>query len=447
MAKQNYQAQQKSVISFRWLGRLMCVSFFFTILTTLLQREYKSRQSCNWSLQELPEYQPLYVNPIAEKIWLPTSEDIVKIPHGGLVLFSCPGGSLKIKKGVQEITLSCFKGKQYKDTDGTLYHFDELQCSGDHKHTVNSLGKETCGINNKAELFAIGHVAGNHFYESYKSCFDCNTLDSIYVIHHLDHHVAWRQKKTEKPSKFIQDGNCYPQDLNIQKLYGVDRQKKNLKGKIKNAEEFCNVKATHYLSRDHLAPRGDFVYEAHQKLTYRFINVAPQWQKMNGAVWSALEESTRLLACDNKNDLLIITGTSGTARLPDCNGELTEVYLAPQKRLRAPEYFWKLVVDEKARLGIAFVALNIPFGENTPMGESVCEQIEWLKMPKKDINNKYPMSCYKVDATIASIFPEVPTEQIKNFRGILKRPNSKLDLLCIFSDLKKIFLTIILIIL
>ncbi|CAB3387779.1 Hypothetical predicted protein [Cloeon dipterum] len=242
MAKQNYQAQQKSVISFRWLGRLMCVSFFFTILTTLLQREYKSRQSCNWSLQELPEYQPLYVNPIAEKIWLPTSEDIVKIPHGGLVLFSCPGGSLKIKKGVQEITLSCFKGKQYKDTDGTLYHFDELQCSGDHKHTVNSLGKETCGINNKAELFAIGHVAGNHFYESYKSCFDCNTLDSIYVIHHLDHHVAWRQKKTEKPSKFIQDGNCYPQDLNIQKLYGVDRQKKNLKGKIKNAEEFCNVK-------------------------------------------------------------------------------------------------------------------------------------------------------------------------------------------------------------
>lgn len=45
-----------------------------------------------------------------------------------------------------------------------------------------------------------------------------------------------------------------------------------------------------FLARGHLAARSDFIYIAHQRATYNFLNVAPQWQSFNGGNWAILEE-------------------------------------------------------------------------------------------------------------------------------------------------------------
>lgn len=50
------------------------------------------------------------------------------------------------------------------------------------------------------------------------------------------------------------------------------------------------TKGNTFLSRGHLAARSDFIYRSHQRASYYFINVGPQWQSFNAGNWAILEE-------------------------------------------------------------------------------------------------------------------------------------------------------------
>lgn len=51
-----------------------------------------------------------------------------------------------------------------------------------------------------------------------------------------------------------------------------------------------------FISRGHLSPDGDFIFAHEQLLTYFFVNVAPQWQSINGGNWVRIENYVRKLA-------------------------------------------------------------------------------------------------------------------------------------------------------
>lgn len=63
-----------------------------------------------------------------------------------------------------------------------------------------------------------------------------------------------------------------------------------------NADKLFLSKKTFFLSRGHLAPDADFLFSAHQFLTYFYVNVAPQWQSINAGNWLKVEENTRKIA-------------------------------------------------------------------------------------------------------------------------------------------------------
>lgn len=81
--------------------------------------------------------------------------------------------------------------------------------------------------------------------------------------------------------------------LKVNNLYSRSAQQKTCSN-ILQSNDLCSClfpsKGDFFLSRGHLAARSDFIYSAHQRASYYYLNTAPQWQAFNGANWAILEE-------------------------------------------------------------------------------------------------------------------------------------------------------------
>ena len=59
-------------------------------------------------------------------------------------------------------------------------------------------------------------------------------------------------------------------------------------------------------------------------------------------------------------DLVVYTGTSGVIELADVRGEGVPIYLYPGDKLPVPRYYWRVLHDPEAGLGVAVLGLNNP---------------------------------------------------------------------------------------
>ena len=158
---------------------------------------------------------------------------------------------------------------------------------------------------------------------------------------------------------------------------------------------------------------GKFAFST-QDSTFYFINVAPQWQVFNGGNWVRLEDEVRQYVEQNQEDIVVYTGTSGVLQLKDRQGEYVDIYLQPEERqLPVPAYYWKILVNEATREGIAFVGVNNPYLEGAEVEAAHVCSIEINDHPiLNDINNiddvtKGVMYACQV-GDLAEVFPEVP---------------------------------------
>lgn len=55
-----------------------------------------------------------------------------------------------------------------------------------------------------------------------------------------------------------------------------------------NADRY--VTSSQFLARGHLAAKTDFIFATGQRLTFYFVNAAPQWQPFNAGNWNWLEQ-------------------------------------------------------------------------------------------------------------------------------------------------------------
>lgn len=62
-----------------------------------------------------------------------------------------------------------------------------------------------------------------------------------------------------------------------------------------SVDKYVDLK-DNYLSRGHLAPDADMLFSSWKVPTYFFINVAPQWQKINAGNWLKVENEVRKAA-------------------------------------------------------------------------------------------------------------------------------------------------------
>ena len=53
---------------------------------------------------------------------------------------------------------------------------------------------------------------------------------------------------------------------------------------------FSGKKRRLYLSKGHLSPNADFIWNEWQQASYYYFNAAPQWQSINGGNWNEIDE-------------------------------------------------------------------------------------------------------------------------------------------------------------
>jgi DNA/RNA endonuclease G (NUC1) len=127
------------------------------------------------------------------------------------------------------------------------------------------------------------------------------------------------------------------------------------------------INTTSYLSRGHLAPDADFVFSSSQLATYFYVNVAPQFQAINGGNWVPVESMSRKLAEHYQTELLIYTGVFGILKLQD-----QKLYLEDDNMIEVPKWYWKVIINPGTRAGIVMITSNNPFATNIRKGYTFC---------------------------------------------------------------------------
>jgi len=125
-----------------------------------------------------------------------------------------------------------------------------------------------------------------------KTCFDEVNKDAIYAKFLMTPSISGAQIGEQRPT-FV-EGSFYP-SIKVNSKYVKEGQKATfaqILGSQELAEKYIG-EGDYYLARGHLAARADFVFSSHQRATFWYVNVAPQWQTFNGGNWNTLEDNVR----------------------------------------------------------------------------------------------------------------------------------------------------------
>ena len=176
-----------------------------------------------------------------------------------------------------------------------------------------------------------------------------------------------------------------------------------------------------FVSRGHLSPRADFIFEEWQDATFLYINAVPQFQKFNAGNWASMEEKVRDLASKLKRNLLIQTGTFAFAK-SGVNSQ--NLHLGNKSNeMPVPLFLWKVVHDPVSNAAIVFVSLNFytePSQSLCPQNESnLCENSRW-DFPKRNRISKGKLYCCTYQSLkekipwIKQYYPKEPTGILHN---------------------------------
>lgn len=362
-----------------------------------------SISGCKISLsKELSIKQPLFLIPGTETFYspLPNTTDLLFHPGEQVELFCTRGfgDSEAVPSKANSIVTSC-DGSDGFIHNGETHNITQLTCKGPVFH-VAARTEDRCF--NDATLVKIGFDMGSRFPKIYEACFDENILQTYYVKHSLSPSNA-KHQSTKRPP-FIQ-GDFYP-SLKMSKLYNIESQRKTLErilGSAERADALLNYKKDLFLARGHLAAKADFVFGAHQRATFWFINVAPQWQKFNAFNWQRIETGVKDFVARNNLNVTVYTGTYGVLELPDANGDMQEIFLDfdPNKggRVPVPKVYYKVLHDEQNDAGIVLIGVNNPHAtmdeikDNYIFCNDVSDQISWLKWKRDFIPGGYSYAC------------------------------------------------------
>lgn len=160
-------------------------------------------------------------------------------------------------------------------------------------------------------------------------------------------------------------------------------------GSRTEAEGFLNET---YLARGHLTPDGDMIFVSWQWSTYYYLNVVPQFQKINNGNFKHIESIVRTKAAQLQSNLNIYTGAFDVLKLKN-----KKITLDPDG-LEVPKWIWKIVKDEERDIGIAFVTLNNPYASKvTNICNDICNDYGWDWKDRKVFSKGYSICCSIAD--------------------------------------------------
>ncbi|XP_065334387.1 uncharacterized protein LOC135935763 [Cloeon dipterum] len=269
-------------------------------------------------------------------------------------------------------------------TSGVTLNSIDLNCTAFVGHSAVKSTTDKCEIVGDYIIINIGFQLADGFYTLIKTCFDEKNRDAIYSKYLETPSIAGQNTAETRPA-FV-EGSFYP-EFTTDTKYSKATQKTTF-GQILGSSTLGTTyikDVDYYLARGHLAARSDFIYATQQRATFWYVNVAPQWQTLNGGNWNTLEDNIRAFVVRYGRDIVVYVGTHGIATLPDANGQQKNLYLhfdptgATTPKIKVPEVFWKVLYDSSSKRAIVFVGYNNPYKTSyTKLCTDVCNQVAWL---------------------------------------------------------------------
>lgn len=170
----------------------------------------------------------------------------------------------------------------------------------------------------------------------------------------------------------------------------------------------------YFFVRGHLIAKADFIYGAHQRTTFFYVNAVPMWQNVNAGNWLAMESSVRAYATKRNLDLDVWVGGYGILTLMDNSGRAREVYLSVTENGRTavpvPRVMFKVVYNYMTRSGMVFLTANNPYlehlSEEYRICTDVCNKIDYLTWNRTRADRGLSYCCEVDDFRRA--FPGIP---------------------------------------
>ncbi|VEN40216.1 unnamed protein product [Callosobruchus maculatus] len=246
-------------------------------------------------------------------------------------------------------------------------------------------------------------VDENRFITTYSVCFDNVNQNTMYSFFNLTSEIASAARGVPRPNFYEDKGFYHVGGVPVYKLYARTGQRKTINtllGLHYSSTKYIQNGAWLFLARGHLTAKADFVYAAQQDSTFRFLNVAPQWQSFNGKNWERVESSTRAYAVKHETYLLIWTGTHGVATLPhESTGEEVKLYLyvdGEKRGIPVPALYWKLIYSPISKQGVVLIGHNNPYEKSIGkhvICPDVSDKIEWVSWNRTNIRDGYSYAC------------------------------------------------------
>jgi len=257
------------------------------------------------------------------------------------------------------------------------HNFSSIRCFKSPESTVKDDGY--CIVPSVVKG-RIGYNLKFGFLEVIEVCYDILRHITAHTKHTLHRNVVSNESEMDRKNYILLEFFETPDQF-----YTCENQIASL-GHFLHSETLakrfisCDNGSDMYLTKAHLVPRNDFLYQFQRKTTSYDVNTAPQWQTINSGNWRILENRIRRYANTNNVDLTIVTGTLNVTTLPNLSDVQKHLYLTKGRNtnitLPLPALFWKLVHDRTSNSGIVFLLVNSPYHNNpVKSGFVVCDCI------------------------------------------------------------------------
>lgn len=234
-----------------------------------------------------------------------------------------------------------------------------------------------CGPNNAGIFYEIGiQIPGAlAFVKFFRICFNENTESVYFSQQKISKSSLEYPQKSYLKCKTWNNFGYRSSEAQIKDAYSIvygtsanpsgqlKRFQKIFGGNLTKAKEYINSDPKHsqlYLARGHLSAHVDQPFDIWRKATYALLNQVPQWHKINGGSWVAVENHVRKMS--TTADIFVTTGGHDQLEI-----ENEKISLLNGNCMQVPKYIWKIVEsNDKTGDEMAFTIRNFPYENNFP---------------------------------------------------------------------------------
>ncbi|XP_030370815.1 uncharacterized protein LOC115621334 [Scaptodrosophila lebanonensis] len=234
------------------------------------------------------------------------------------------------------------------------------------EHMKSSEVREVNDNSCPATMFATGVEIRGQFVELFRSCYDKSNLRALFSKNIVYKNTFFGPN----PNLSFDCGKVVPtRDMEAYKKEKVYDTFFNIYG----SNRYIADAKTIAISRGHLSCATEYLYRNLKCASFKYVNVVPQFQSINGGNWKNIEKWVNSQVPVNSY-LRIETGGIGVLKLPDVEGNLKPAFLLGGNQIPVPEWTYKLIKDARNQPIHAILTSNNKYGEKIP-APAFCTQI------------------------------------------------------------------------